>query len=438
MAARSPFSCLMVMTNEARRESLSETVLRFDAAMDVVLAKAALAASNRRASERVALLEAAGRVLAEAIAADRDQPGFDRATRDGFAVRATEISAGAKLRMVGQVRAGERWSGPSLGADEAIEIMTGAPVPEGADAVVMVEHVAAADGAIRIAEGRRLRVGENIVPRGREAKAGAVVVAAGTRIGASEIALAASCGCDSVAVAVRPRVAILATGDELVEIGERPDGQQIRNSNSYGLAALVAAAGGEAVRLGIARDVREAIGAGIAAGRRAELLLLSGGVSMGKYDLVEAMLSEAGAEFFFTGVKMQPGKPLVFGRLPAVAGPDESLPECYFFGLPGNPISTEVTFRCFVEPFLQALAGGEIRPPRLVQATLGEAVEGKPGLMRLLPARLTSSLREQTVRLVAWQGSGDLAANARANCYAVLSDEREEFAAGDVIPVLLH
>ncbi len=417
---------------------MSETVLRFDEAMAVVLEKAALAAANGRPSERVGLLESAGRVLVEPITADRDQPGFDRATRDGFAGRAAELSAGDTLKVVGQVRAGESWNGAALGLGEAIEIMTGAPMPEGADAVVMVEHVTAADGAIRVVDGRLVRVGENFVPRGREAKSGAVVVAAGTRMGASEIALAASCGLDSVAVSMRPQVAILATGDELVEIGERPDRQQIRNSNSYGLAALVGAAGGEAVRLGIARDVREEIGAGIAAGRRSQLLLLSGGVSMGKYDLVEAMLSEAGAEFFFTGVKMQPGKPLVFGRLPAVAGPGETLPECYFFGLPGNPISTEVTFRCFVEPLLHALAGGEIRPPRLVQATLSEAVEGKRGLMRLLPARLTSSLNEQTVKLVAWQGSGDLAANARANCYAVLSDERAAFAVGDVIPVLLH
>ncbi len=418
---------------------MSEHVVRFGEAMTMVLDGARLAAAAaRRPTQRVELLDSAGRVLAEPVAADRDQPAFDRSTRDGFAVCAAQLSSGAPLRVVGQVRAGEAWEGGTLRPDEAIEIMTGAPVPAGGDAVVMVEHVSVENGMVRIAEGRSLQAGENIVPRGREAKAGTEVVGAGTRMGAAEIALAASCGFASVTVWVPPRVAILPTGDELVEIRERPGSQQIRNSNSYGLAALVASSGGVAERLAIARDVREEIGAGISAGRRSQLLLLSGGVSMGKYDLVEEMLSEAGAEFFFTGVKMQPGKPLVFGRLPAWVDRGENLPECYFFGLPGNPISTEVTFRCFAQPFLRALAGGEIASPGLVQATLSKAVAGKPGLTRLLPARLTSDLRQQMVQLVEWQGSGDLAANARANCYVMLAEEQAAFAAGDVVPVLLH
>jgi molybdopterin molybdotransferase len=155
---------------------------------------------------------------------------------------------------------------------------------------------------------------------------------------------------------------------------------------------------------------------------------------MGKYDLVEEVLAEFGAEFFFTGVKMQPGKPLVFGRLPERDGE----PECFFFGLPGNPISTQVTFHCFVEPFLRVLCGEDVAGPRFVQATLAEDVEGRPGLMRVLPASLRYDPRQPSVRLVGWQGSGDLAANARANCYAVLPPEREEFRKGDVISVLLR
>ena len=251
---------------------------------------------------------------------------------------------------------------------------------------------------------------------------------------AAEIALAAACSCASLRVFRRPSVAIVATGDELVELNETPGAHQIYNSNGYALATLVAAAGGQGLRLGIARDVQKDVRARISAGRKRDLLLLSGGVSAGKYDLVEDVLAEFGAEFFFTGVKMQPGKPVVFGQLPERGG----FPTRYFFGLPGNPISTQVTFHCFVEPLLRALSGEGLQGPRFVQATLSEEVAGRPGLMRILPARLTADRVRSTVKLVGWQGSGDLAANARANCYAVLPPERERFLAGEVITILLR
>ncbi len=414
-------------------------VMEFEEALAVVMREASrsrgLFASE---AEQMELLESASRVLARAICADRDQPPFDRATRDGFAVRAADL--GLALRIAGQVRAGDAWTGPAMGPGEAIEIMTGAPVPAGADVVVMVEHVSVADGALKLGPGRRLQPGENIVARGSEARAGDEVVAAGTLIGAAEIALAATSGLAALDVYARPKVAIVATGDELVEIDAVPDERQIRNSNSYALAALVASAGGEAKRLEIARDVREELRERIAQARRADLMLLSGGVSMGKFDLVEDVLAEFGAEFFFIGVKMQPGKPLVFGRLPEQPATTDGkgARECYFFGLPGNPISTQVTFHCFVEPFLRVMAGENITGPRFAQATLAEDVEGKLGLMRMLPAHLTSQLRTPTVRLVGWHGSGDLAANARANCYAVLPPEKAEFRQGDVISVLLR
>jgi molybdopterin molybdotransferase len=163
-------------------------------------------------------------------------------------------------------------------------------------------------------------------------------------------------------------------------------------------------------------------------------MLLSGGVSMGKYDLVEEVLEALGAEFFFTGVRMQPGKPVVFGRLSAT----NEFPAQFFFGLPGNPVSTQVTFHCFVEPLLRAMGGAGVQGPRFVQATLEEDVAGKAGLMRVLPARLTTDRVRPEVRLVGWQGSGDLAANARANCYAVLPPEKERFGVGDVVTVLLR
>jgi molybdopterin molybdotransferase len=402
----------------------------FDEALKVVLLHAG--SLQKLETEAAPLLACLNRVLAGPVIAERDQPPFDRSTRDGFAVRASDATT--PWRLLGQIRAGERWSGASLESGNAIEIMTGAPVPEGADAVVMVEHVEVQDGSVRLSEGRSVRTGENIVSRGSEARAGDVVLAAGTVIEGAEIALAAACGRSELLVFRKPRVAIVATGDELVELDETPNEHQIRNSNSYGLAALAAKAGGDAVRLPIARDQRDDLERLILEARSCDLLLLSGGVSMGKYDLVEEVLDAMGAEFFFTGVKMQPGKPVVFGRLPA----DGDFPAQFFFGLPGNPVSTQVTFHCFVEPLLRAMAGAAISPPRFAQATLAEDVAAKLGLTRVLPSRLTYDRARPEVRIVVWQGSGDLAANARANCYAVLPSDVERFRAGDVITVLLR
>jgi molybdopterin molybdotransferase len=412
-------------------------VLDFSAALETVLRHAA--GGRVSGVETAGLLNSTGRVLAEKVVADRDQPPFDRATRDGFAVRAERWSAGHRLRVVGQVRAGDVWAGDEMQFESAIEIMTGAAVPSGADAVAMVEHVERAGDEIWAAAERQLRVGENVVPRGGEARRGDVLLAAGTAIGAAEIAVAAACGRADLAVRRRPTVAIVATGDELVELTETPGAHQIRNSNSYALAALVSAAGGEPRRLAIAPDTREDIRARITQGRMSDLLLLSGGVSAGKYDLVEEGLAEFGAEFLFTGVKMQPGRPVVFGRLPARPQPANGVPQAaqFFFGLPGNPVSTQVTFHCFVEPLLRAMCGASAAAPRFVQATLAEDVKGKAGLTRLLPARLRHDPERPEVRLVGWQGSGDLAANARANCYAVLPDGRD-LKAGDVITVLLR
>jgi molybdopterin molybdotransferase len=406
-------------------------VVSFEEALGIVLGHAADLAAP--ATEVLALLASGDRVLAEAVLADRDQPPFDRSTRDGFAVHASDFGVGS-LRIAGQVRAGEQWQSGVLEQGAAIEIMTGAPVPEGADSVVMVEHVERVDETIRAMDGRTIRAGENIVPRGSEARVGETVLPVGTVVGAAEIALAAACGCSSLRVFQRPRVAIVATGDELVEIDALPAPMQIRNSNSYGLAALVARAGGLTERLPIARDQRAELEEIIGGAWSSDLMLLSGGVSMGEYDLVEEVLQRLGAEFFFTGARMQPGKPVVFGRLPATG----SLPAQYFFGLPGNPVSTQVTFHCFVEPLLRAMSGAADYGPRFAQAALMGSAKGKLGLMQVLPARLTSNLARPEVRLVSWQGSGDLAANARANCYAVLPPEKEQFAAGDVITILLR
>ncbi|MGP8259299.1 MAG: gephyrin-like molybdotransferase Glp [Acidobacteriaceae bacterium] len=405
-------------------------------------------------TERVALLDSAGRALAEEVRADRDQPPFDRTTRDGFAVRAAEWSAGRRLRVVGSLRAGEVWAGGSIKTSQAVEIMTGAALPMGANAVAMMEHVEQGNGEVWAAAGRTLRVEENIVRRSSEARRGDVLLTVGTTMRPAEIALAAACGCDELKLRKRPVVAIVATGDELVDVDETPGDSQIRNSNGYALAALVEAAGGQAKRLSIARDTRESLQERIAEGRKSDLMLLSGGVSVGKYDLVEEVLAEFGAEFFFTGVRMQPGRPVVFGRMRRggrggapthVSGARRGAPSepedvwTYFFGLPGNPVSTQVTFHCFVAPMLRAIRGVSVAQcgPRFVQATLEEDAKGKDGLTRILPAILRHDLERPEVRIVESHGSGDLVANARANCYAVLPEGRD-CKAEDVISVLLR
>jgi molybdopterin molybdotransferase len=410
---------------------MPETILRYEDALATVLAHAA--SVQPRGDEAVPLLDAAGRTLAEPVHADRDQPPFDRSTRDGFAVRAADCQPDTRLRRIGLVRAGEFWQGAPLAAGEALEIMTGAPLPAGADAVLMVEH--AVVEADRLTPDRTLRAGENVVPRGAEARSGLTVLPRGHRIDAAAIAVAASCGAATLRVFARPSVAILPTGDELVEVAETPAAHQIRNSNSYALAAMVAAEGTTPHRLAVARDTLEDLRARIHEGLQHDLLVLTGGVSMGKYDFVEQALSELGAELLFTGARIQPGKPVVFGRIPRLDAPGTYT---YLFGLPGNPISTQVCFHLFVAPLLRALAGRTELAPRFVEARLREHVRGGASVTRFLPAELTSDWQHASVRLTGWQGSGDLAANARGNSYCVLPAEVEHFAAGDTVRVLLR
>jgi molybdopterin molybdotransferase len=431
---------------------MAEQILSYEQALEEVLQHARTLAAPAT-QDRVSLLDALGRVLAAPISAPRDHPPFDRSTRDGYAVRAEDLASGLTLQIVGSVRAGESWSGAPLAAGQAIEIMTGAPLPAGANAIVMLEHVVVAGETLRLAEVRKVRAGDHVVARGSEARVGDIMLLAGRRIAAAEIAVAASCGAAQLDVFAQPKVAIIATGDELVELNQQqPKPWQIYNSNTHALAALVRSQGGFAGRLKIARDTREDLFERVAQGSMWDLMLLSGGVSMGKHDLVEGVLAEFGAEFFFTGAKIQPGKPIVFGRLPKQGGFQTSEtgelsvpgvanwpgPWTYFFGLPGNPISTQVCFHLFVAPLLRALAGETDIAPSFAEARLTEPVRGNPELTRFLPAELTSAYDSATVRLVGWQGSGDLAANARANCYCVLPPRTEDFAAGETVRVLLR
>lgn len=387
-----------------------------------------------RGKELVELLDSAGQVLAEPVLADRNFPAFPRATRDGYAVRAADLAQlPARLQIVGESKAGARDAGLRVESGQAVTIMTGAPAPPGADAVAMVEFTSQAGSQVEIT--KAVHAGENIVAVGSEAKRGERLLSPGTRLDHAAIAVAASVGKSHLLVYSRPRVAVLSTGDEIVDIDVPPGPNQIRNSNSYSLAAQIQAAGGEPVLLPIAPDepkrLRELIGDGL----EADLLLLTGGVSMGKYDLVEQALSEYQAEFFFTGAQIQPGRPVVFGRVAPASSPAEAK---YFFGLPGNPVSTMVTFELFARPVLEALAGMPPRKLAFLHARSKSEITTKTGLKRFLPAILCGEFEQAEVELVRWQGSGDIAATARANCYVVIPADREQIAAGEWVPVLMR
>lgn len=406
-------------------------VLSFSDANELVRAHAQRLMETHPSAETVALQDALGRVLADPVRADRHQPPFARSMRDGFACRAADVATGTPLTVLGMIRAGYSGAALTVNAGQAVEIMTGAPVPDGADCVVMIEHVQREGSTIRPAADHPIAAGAHIVPMGAEARSGSILLERGTRIGPAHIGAAASCGAAHLCVYSRPRVAIVATGDELVEVGEQPLLHQIRNSNSYGLAAQVVAAGAHPVRLPIARDEAGHLEGVIRSALDADLVLLSGGVSMGKYDLVEDVLLSLGAEFFFTGALIQPGKPVVFGKLPFAGR------EVYFFGLPGNPVSTMVTFSLFVEPLLCALGGEPDRAPRFAQARLAREVSVKAGLTRFLPARIQATGMDVTVDRIAWQGSGDLASTSRANCFLVIPADRSVLSAGETVTVLL-
>lgn len=376
--------------------------------------------------EPVRTLQAIGRVLAENVPADRDYPPFARSARDGYAVRAADVPG--ELKIVGEVRAGQMFEG-SVGVGEAVEIMTGAPLPDGADAVVMIEHTEKIGPCVRI--GSAHSSGDNIAPRGSEAGAGSMVLEAGSRLGYAEIAALAMVGRACVQVFRRPRVAILPTGDEIVEASQIPGPIQIRNSNAWSLAAQVKRAGGRPHILPIARDNHESTEWLIERGLEADLLLLSGGVSAGKYDIVEKVLAGLGAEFYFDRVKIQPGQPVVFGSIQKGAAQGK-----LFFGLPGNPASTMVTFEVFARAAIELLSGASSAPLPLLRAKLTREFRHKPGLTRFLPATLSGD--GSTVTPEPWQGSGDIPALARANAFLVAEMDRESWAAGEDIRVLIR
>lgn len=374
--------------------------------------------------ETVPLAAAAQRWLAAAIVADRDQPPFDRSLRDGYAVRAAETLPGQYLPVFGLVAAGQEAA--RLPAGAAFEIMTGAAVPEGADAVLMLEHAETREDGI-VAR-RHNSVGENIAPRGSEARAGEAILAPGQLISVMGVALLAALGHDRVAVRERPRVAIVSTGNEIVEAEINPQPTQIRNSNGPALAALVERSGGSAWRLPIVRDEIEELRKALRETAQAPLTLITGGVSRGRFDLVEEALLEAGGKILFDAVRIRPGRPAVLAQMPASNGEATRL----VFGLPGNPVSAMLGFRMLAQPALAWLAGGGEeawdwpgRECRLAETWRGAGSE----LTRFLPAREVRQGENTLMELVTYHGSGDLAAMARADGWIMIPENREELPA---------
>jgi molybdopterin molybdotransferase len=369
--------------------------------------------------------DALGYILAQELSADRDYPPFDRATRDGYAVRAAESFAGSSLRCVGEIKAGDAITEP-LAPRTCLQIMTGAAIPGGADAVVMIEYTRREGEQVRFQQ--TSAPGQNIVEKGSEAAKGQILLRAGSRMGYAELGLAAQIGVVKLRCAKKPRVAILSTGDEIVAVDATPGPFQIRNSNSVSLAAQVREAGGEPVLLGNAGDRVESLAENIQRGLQEDILVLSGGVSMGKYDLVEDVLKTLGVKFYFDAVAIRPGKPAVFAMLN----------EKPIFGLPGNPISTMVTFQLFVAPAIDLLSGAPARPLPFLKAALAEPLKEKPGMTHFLPALVEWAGGSARVRPLSWKGSGDTVTMAQANCYLVIPSDVETLSAGENVNVLLR
>ncbi|HXT64865.1 MAG TPA: gephyrin-like molybdotransferase Glp [Pyrinomonadaceae bacterium] len=356
--------------------------------------------------ESVPLNESIGRIVAENIIADTDLPPFDRAQMDGYAVRAADVAnTPTQLKIVGESAAGAGWH-REMNAGEAVRIMTGAPVPVGADAVQQVELTRESNGAGVVEILEPVEAGRSIVRRANEIRSGETVLRAGEDINAQTIATLASFGYANVKVGRRPRIAVMATGSELVDIDEKPGRDQIRDSNNYTIEAYAKLAGATVERLPLAGDDPEQLKQQMSAAvERCDVLVTSGGVSMGVYDLTKGAFKELGAEIFFERVALRPGKPTVFGRIG----------KTLIFGLPGNPVSVATTFNLFVRAALRAMQGATETSLPEMTAVLARDVKGSQDRESFLPAVLrTDEKGTLLVEPLKWSGSSDFVSFARA------------------------
>lgn len=378
--------------------------------------------------ETVAIGDACNRFLAEEVVADSDLPPFDRSQMDGYAVRAADTeNAPVRLRIVGESAAGNGWH-QEMKAGETVRIMTGAPLPAGADSVQQVELTR--DLSFEIVEIQKpVSLGRSVVIRGSEVKHGATVLGKGEQINPAVLATLASFGYAEVKVGRRPRVAVLATGGELVAVNEQPGPDQIRDSNNYSLGAYAELAGAQVERLPLAGDDVALLKRQITeAAERSEVVVTSGGVSMGVYDFTKAALKELGCEIFFERVALRPGKPTVFARLPNGT---------LVFGLPGNPVSVSVTFNLFARTAILQLQGA--KESRLIEqhAILAREVKGAEGRESYLPASLhTDTEGRLIVEALKWGGSSDFVAFTRASALLIVAAGAQEQSAGSVVRVV--
>jgi molybdopterin molybdotransferase len=373
--------------------------------------------------QSVPLADGLGRVLAGEVAARLTQPPFPASAMDGYAVRAEDATEGAKLKVVGMSRAGESFHG-ALGPGEAVRIFTGAPVPEGADAVLIQENAERSDDIITVAAA--VKPNAYIRPAGLDFRAGEVLLEEGRTLDARALALAAAMGHGALPVRRKPRVAILANGDELVPPGTQPGPDQIVSSNGVGLAAFVRICGGEPIDLGIAPDKREAIGEYVDRAADADILVISGGASVGEHDLVQSALTDKGMALDFWRIAMRPGKPLMVGTLGAMR----------VLGLPGNPVSTLVCAHVFLKPLIRALLGLPTAAD-MATARLGSAMPENDNRQDFVRARLKTVDGERVATPFGVQDSSMLATLTAADALVVRPVRAPAIASGENVPILL-
>jgi molybdopterin molybdotransferase len=376
-------------------------------------------------TERVPLESASGRVLAEDLAARVTQPPFDASAMDGYAVRAKDVAVlPATLRLIGVSAAGTGFDG-EVGEGETVRIFTGAPVPQGADTIVIQEDAEQSHGVVTA---KKVELHAHIRPRGQDFKEGETLLTGGTRLGPCELMLAAAMNHAEVPVRRKPKVAILATGDEVVQVGSELGKDQIVSSVPIGLATLIEKAGGQAMQLGIAKDDPKSLVTLARAGSAADILVTVGGASVGERDLVASALKSEGLEIDFWKIAMRPGKPLLYGRL----GHQRVL------SLPGNPVSALITAHVFLVPMLKAMLGLTTRALALPEAVLGEALAANGPREHYMRAR--SEWREDGTRVVRplpSQDSSLVAELARADCLIVRAPHAAPLAAGERVGIIL-